>query len=865
MSWYNPSTWNFAKKQPAVEKAPAQPQDVIVSIERPQFGVYGEGFARVNLDNLAGKKGLAIYAKMRLDEQVKAVCSFKRDAIVSRGWTFEWDDDVTLSESEKETRVKVYEKVVAEMGIGFVDALNVISTGREYGYSITEKVYGQVECDGKTYTSVSDLLGRDPETFEFFTDPFGQLKKVEQEAAGRRIPIDLAKFVHYVHNPEFDRYFGRSDLREAYRSWYFKDRMVSYWGTYMERLGGGLIKATIETDSTITPGTNAYTALQNALSEAKATAALLLPKGVEAEIIFPQSSDAFEKACTWHDLAIARSLLVPNLMGISHTGQTGAFAQSQTQLETFAWTLQADAKRLESCIDRQVFRDLGDQNWGDKKYPKFKFKPLSTEQLKWIIETLIKLAGAGAIIVTEDDEKRLREILEMPPRDPKAKPLLDPEMVTGREDMDKKAQDAHDRSEEAKDNQVKRGMDEDRARATDPVLKDVEKKKPAFLNIKQGGKVVKMTVEEAREWLRKAVKLHAGHMDGSVPTSDASQEELMEQIEAALSALDMPGKKAGKAKSSHTITRDQARINIASVRERVDFAVIDKRQTEMSDSLAYDLASLVAKGVKKELGTDEQVAALTDEDTQDIGLWQLPPTAIGRLRATTQKALSDSWVMGQEHARREMRKSSKVVSIHKDIRNNAAAYFESNAFKVAGDVSDRARSIIQQELLTSVKVGRSPAQTRTAIWERLVAKGLSSREAVRAVETEESVIGALNELWKDTEEAAIAYLNTVARTNLFSAMNEARYAEFTDPALGDFVVALRYSAVLDDRTTQICEGLHDHVYLADNPIWDEYRPPNHFNCRSVLIPVTQIDIEDGLWNGQESEDPKVEPQEGFGS
>jgi SPP1 gp7 family putative phage head morphogenesis protein len=119
-------------------------------------------------------------------------------------------------------------------------------------------------------------------------------------------------------------------------------------------------------------------------------------------------------------------------------------------------------------------------------------------------------------------------------------------------------------------------------------------------------------------------------------------------------------------------------------------------------------------------------------------------------------------------------------------------------------------------------------------------------------------------LWKDTEEAAAAYLDTVARTNLFAAMNEARYAEFTDPALGDFVVALRYSAVLDEHTTDICTALHEHVYRTGNPLWDDYRPPNHFNCRSVLVPITQLDMEDGAWDGEESDTPSVEPQEGFG-
>jgi SPP1 gp7 family putative phage head morphogenesis protein len=133
------------------------------------------------------------------------------------------------------------------------------------------------------------------------------------------------------------------------------------------------------------------------------------------------------------------------------------------------------------------------------------------------------------------------------------------------------------------------------------------------------------------------------------------------------------------------------------------------------------------------------------------------------------------------------------------------------------------------------------------------------------VETDEAVNGALDQLWVDSEPQAAAYLNTLVRTNMFDAFNEGRYAEFTDPALGGFVEALEYSAVLDDRTTEICQALDGSVYNADNPIWDEYRPPNHYNCRSILVAVTQLDVARGEWDGQESEPPRVQPQDGFGA
>jgi uncharacterized protein with gpF-like domain len=48
------------------------------------------------------------------------------------------------------------------------------------------------------------------------------------------------------------------------------------------------------------------------------------------------------------------------------------------------------------------------------------------------------------------------------------------------------------------------------------------------------------------------------------------------------------------------------------------------------------------------------------------------------------------------------------------------------------------------------------------------------------------------------------------------------------------------------------------VYPVGSPVWDQYTPPNHFNCRSLLVAVT---IED---NWRESDAPDVDPAEGFG-
>lgn len=381
---------------------------------------------RANPDTLVGRRGLDIYSRMSTDEQVKAVLNFKRDAITARGWVFTFRDETPLSEMEQAFRRRLFVEILKRMRGSFSDALNAIMTGRAYGFSISEKVYGEITLDGKLWPAINQVLGRDPLSFRFYTDEYGTLQKIEQVAhrAGV-IEVDRRVVIHYVHAPEWDHIYGRSDLREAYRSWYIKDEVSKLWPMYLERFAGGFLHAAQDAQAPLSASDLA--ALRDALARAKSLGAIVTPPGVTLNVIHPPgNADMYERALQYHDLAIAKALLVPNLLGISHSGGVGAYAQSQTQLEAFYWTLNADAARLEECLNEQLFRDLGDQAWGDGEYPEFRFKPASLEHVKWVAQAWQQLLTAKAVVPTEEDEAYLRAMLEMPPRDEESTVLENP-------------------------------------------------------------------------------------------------------------------------------------------------------------------------------------------------------------------------------------------------------------------------------------------------------------------------------------------------------------------------------------------------------------------------------------------------------
>lgn len=59
------------------------------------------------------------------------------------------------------------------------------------------------------------------------------------------------------------------------------------------------------------------------------------------------------------------------------------------------------------------------------------------------------------------------------------------------------------------------------------------------------------------------------------------------------------------------------------------------------------------------------------------------------------------------------------------------------------------------------------------------------------------------------------------------------------PAIQEKLWGLHYSAVLDDRTTNLCRGLDGTVLPLADPFWQQWTPPNHFGCRSAVIEVWQ--------------------------
>ena len=121
---------------------------------------------------------------------------------------------------------------------------------------------------------------------------------------------------------------------------------------------------------------------------------------------------------------------------------------------------------------------------------------------------------------------------------------------------------------------------------------------------------------------------------------------------------------------------------------------------------------------------------------------------------------------------------------------------------------------------------------------------------------------------------ANAHIETVLRTNLNGAYNQGRLEMFNDPDIGDFVEGYEYNALMDGRQRPSHGAMNGKRYRKSNPIWQVWIPPNGYNCRCYIEPITQMD---GPWReskrppetvsegrGPDKKDYPVIPDEGFG-
>jgi hypothetical protein len=237
---------------------------------------------------------------------------------------------------------------------------------------------------------------------------------VSTEDRPRPIPVD--RLVAYIHAKEGGNWLGTSLLRNCYKNWLLKDRLLRVQAQTIERNGMGipLYKAQ---EGASEPDLAAGKAMAMAWRAGEAAGSAvpfgadLVLRGVEGTL-----PDA-EPAVRYHDESIAKTVLAHFLNLGQQTG-TGSWALGTTFADFFTLGVQTVAQQIADVANMHVVEDLVDVNFGeDEPAPRICFDEIGARQAATAaaIKTLV---DAGVIQPDEVLETSSRQQYGLPPKDP---------------------------------------------------------------------------------------------------------------------------------------------------------------------------------------------------------------------------------------------------------------------------------------------------------------------------------------------------------------------------------------------------------------------------------------------------------------
>jgi SPP1 gp7 family putative phage head morphogenesis protein len=230
---------------------------------------------------------------------------------------------------------------------------------------------------------------------------------------------------------------------------------------------------------------------------------------------------------------------------------------------------------------------------------------------------------------------------------------------------------------------------------------------------------------------------------------------------------------------------------------KVDFKVLETQMQSNTDRMLKD-AQPIMKEMFKDLA--EQIKKkniVQGQKVQKIDTIKIKPALLKKLAKVLGNDLTDHYKQSQTLAQSEIFKSKFTLPLPSD------EFFELldvENLKFIGDWEYNVTKNAKQQIINALKDGKPVS----SVVDLLTSEGLADSEVA---------------------------LERYARTKTTEVMNRARHDFFEST---EVVSGYQYSAILDERTSDICAGLHGTFFAKGT----EPVPPMHFNCRSLLIPIT---------------------------
>ena len=395
---------NFAKR-------PKKPQEGEVGkTVEGMLCIRGYGYYAIK-DDLTEKKGISVYDQMVTDPDVKSALVLKVAGVLGKGWKFNAGverDDPGFDAAE--TRATEVTDLINSMPGSFDDKLErILWDGLKVGVGIAEKVW-ELREDGKI--GLKDLKSKNPGGFTFELDDFNNVVGMNLLGMGGIIPVPPEKFVWFTYQGEYGRPWGVSDLRPAYKYWWFKDQFAKWWAVHLEKFGSPPVKGSYPKGTS----KDSQDKLLAVLKDFQHDTALVVPDDVTVELLVADMGSSAQQTGFGAGLTFCTHQIIKAILGqtlATEQGATGTYAQAKVHADVLSLYIRKLKRQFEEFVDEQVTRELVDYNWSDGIYPNFTLT-INDGDVMVLAGMMVDLVKGQLV---NPREPWIREYMGMPERD----------------------------------------------------------------------------------------------------------------------------------------------------------------------------------------------------------------------------------------------------------------------------------------------------------------------------------------------------------------------------------------------------------------------------------------------------------------
>lgn len=386
---------------------------------------------------MRGRKGAEIYTEMSNNDETIGAIMFAIEMLVRQA---DWNVEPGGSTAKDKEAAEFVKSCMDDMQQTWIDTISEILSFLTYGWSLHEIVYkrrmGRTK-DKRTSSKYDDgLIGwmklpiRSQETlYQWEYDDQDNLIGMTQMPPPDfgLITIPMEKCLLFRTRSRKDNPEGRSILRTAYRSWYFKRRIQEIEGIGIERDLAGLPVITTPENMDIwnkddEDMNRIRTSLEAMVKNIRRdeTEGLVLPFGYTFELTSTGGSRQFDtnSIIERYDTKISQTVLA-DFIQLGHES-VGSFALSSDKTNLFSMAICAFLDIICQTFNSQGIPALidinGDHFAGVTDYPRLTHGDIEDVDLATMATYIKDMATIGVIIPDESLEDYVRQLGKLPKR-----------------------------------------------------------------------------------------------------------------------------------------------------------------------------------------------------------------------------------------------------------------------------------------------------------------------------------------------------------------------------------------------------------------------------------------------------------------